>query len=601
MSSVLLVYVCFLCLIFWIEWYKFQSKKRDGDFIKESWEQYNVRVHSRVSKYNGPNPFERRETSFYEAMKRLLMTPIALVRVALFVILVMLGAIVSYPASKWRFQRKATSKLLRFCCRIILFIFGFYDIAVTNLNQKGVNINKAARIIVANHHTVFDGIFLLYFTDAVIAATAELQYIPFFGNCMIALNTLFIDRHGKDGRNRAKQQIIDHVNNDNLPPLMIFPQGTTTSIATISTFKPGAFLSGKPVLPVVFDWSHNTNWDVSYVGETGMLKEVFYAGCQFINYCHITILPPICPTTKEGLEPYNFAETVRQEMGKYLQPHCQLTPHSLTDHLLHDFANHRNKFNIDVVGFFMDEIGQKLKLRTKTVQYLAKKFSDLDLNGNGYLEYDEFCAAFKRDPVKHFEKMSKLFQLFQVNNNSNRIGFDEFLNGVSICFVDSMINDAIRVMFDGCSVDNKVIRQSDILNVYNKQIDKERFQDDTEYNKYFDQVQFFVNVVFDYNKIQEMDFNQFHHTIVNKDLGNFVQQFLQIIVMMRLKIKLNKEDFKIPDHDQKQAKQSPDVSGNNNMKRRVSNVVIHQHPRIRRTDSIMSVGATDMGITKNTL
>ena len=74
------------------------------------------------------------------------MTPIAIIRVLLFICLVLAGAIVSYPASKYRFQRKATSRLLRFFCRIILFIFGFYSIPITNLNDDNMEHNEISKL-----------------------------------------------------------------------------------------------------------------------------------------------------------------------------------------------------------------------------------------------------------------------------------------------------------------------------------------------------------------------------------------------------------------------------------------------------------------------
>eukprot|EP01083_Nonionella_stella_P106798 308529_1 len=83
------------------------------------------------------------------------------------------------------------------------------------------------------------------FTDAVCACKREMQSVPFVGTILNALQTVWIDRHGTKGRNSAKQQIIDYVNKDNAPPLVIFPQGTISNVETITVFKVGAFLSKK--------------------------------------------------------------------------------------------------------------------------------------------------------------------------------------------------------------------------------------------------------------------------------------------------------------------------------------------------------------------
>ena len=125
-----------------------------------------------------------------------------------------------------------------------------------------------------------------------------------------------------------------------------------------------------------------------------------------------------------------------------------------------------------------------------------------------------------------------------------------------------------------------------------RQIDKSKFQDDNEYNTYFQQIQLFVNILFNHNTIKEMNFNTFHNGIIDKNLSNFVQEFLQIIIMMKLKIKLKKSDFKIDG-------KSKNNDNNDNDKK--EDVFVQKHPRVVRSDSIMSVGHTQFGITKNTM
>merc|ERR1719356_1913477 len=98
------LYIVLVAFIIGIEVYKSTSKRTENDFIAESWEQYSRRVHSRVPKYYGPNPFERKTPGFYELMKRIVMAPIAIIRVILFIFIIICGAIVSFPASKLEFQ-----------------------------------------------------------------------------------------------------------------------------------------------------------------------------------------------------------------------------------------------------------------------------------------------------------------------------------------------------------------------------------------------------------------------------------------------------------------------------------------------------------------
>ena len=184
--------------------------------------------------------------------------------------------------------------------------------------------------------------------------------------------------------------------------------------------------------------------------------------------------------------------------------------------------------------------------------------------------------------MKDLDKMSKLFQLFSVNGSPNKIGFDEFLNGVSICFVDSRMSDAMRVCFDSCSTENGTISEDEILSVWSQQIDGERFHDEEEYNALFDKMGMFVDRLFDEKRMKQMDFNQFQRHIVDKKLGHFVQEFLQILVLFRLKVKLNRDDFRVQRDDDVQ-------------------VSVQQHPRSLRSKSILAVNESNLGQSQNTI
>lgn len=329
------------------------------------------------------------------------------------------------------------------------------------------------------------------------------------------------------------------------------------------------------MLPVVLDWSRNKNHDLSYVGNTSMMKDAFYAACQFVNYVDITICKPFCPSNAEDLEPQRFAELTRQLMGKHLEPHTVLTPHSLTDSLLYDFARIRNKYPIDI-RFTMNDVADNLKLRSKTVQYLAQRFCALDRQNQGFIDFEDFCAAFKRDPIRHSDKMSKLFQLFAVNNNKSRIGFDEFLNGVSLCFVESMIRDAVRVLFDAASINNETVSGKEILGVYRAQVDRKYFENEEQYKECMQEMQLFVNLLFDFGKVEKLEFDSFYQRIMDKNLSRFVHVFLQKVVMLRLKISLTAKDFKVGPQDE-------------------DKVSVEEHPRILRSNSIRRVSQATMG------
>lgn len=66
---------------------------------------------------------------------------------------------------------------------MILFVFGFYWISTSthpSLKQC-CNKRKFARVIVANHNTLWDGFILLWLCKATVAAKAEIRSLPFMG------------------------------------------------------------------------------------------------------------------------------------------------------------------------------------------------------------------------------------------------------------------------------------------------------------------------------------------------------------------------------------------------------------------------------------
>ena len=88
--------------------------------------------------------------------------------------------------------------------RIVLFILGFYWIPTQNKKKFEAS---NARIIVANHHTAFDGFILWWLCKGTAASRVENRYIPFAGRIANAFQTIWIRRLSRNGRKEAIQQI----------------------------------------------------------------------------------------------------------------------------------------------------------------------------------------------------------------------------------------------------------------------------------------------------------------------------------------------------------------------------------------------------------
>ena len=378
----------------------------------------------------------------------------------------------------------------------------------------------------------------------------------------------------------------------------------------MTSFKNGAFIARKAVLPVALNWNRNKYCDLSYVSNRNELAMLIHVGfCQFINYCDVYINDVYKPNENEKRNLYLFGNNVRNVIAKSLKKglntakgqRFECTPHSYADYVLFmksvksSSMNYNNSF-YNSNNFVVGDIVSLLNLKTDTISYLSRKFEKLDLNNDGLIDFNEFCIAFDRDPKIHEQQMKPLFNLFNKigdnnnnNNNVNAIGFNEFLAGVSVCFMDNMINDAIKIVFSACSMiensgnikksnddkenkENKenseagtdevdevdevvrrVVTKKSILSVYQRNVSIEKFDIDyisEGYKVWFDKMKKSLNIIFK-NENVKLDLNQFYEKIINNQLEFVIQHFLQCIIIMKLKIKLDKNDFLIKKNDEK--------------------------------------------------
>ena len=312
-------------------------------------------------------------------------------------------------------------------------------------------------------------------------------------------------------------------------------------------------MAKQKVLEISLNWSRNKSCDLSFVSDVNVLAHIIHVGCcQFVNYCHVDIHHVHSPSTDEQNDVALFAENSRKyvvrSLNKYNLDRSQpiiATKHSYSDWTLLQKAYKSNP-NFDTTHILMDDIISNLCLRTKTVTYLAERFSKLDLNKSGYIEYDEFCVAFGRDPNEKSKQMKNLFNVFNTDDQHDsfgRIDFHEFLVGVATCFMDDKINDAAKIMFNANKDENdlKYMVKENVLITYKRNVDKSKI--DGDYGEWLKKMETFVTVIF--GDCDKLTFDEFIERIELNKYENMVQHYLQSIIMMRLKIKLSKKDFTI--------------------------------------------------------
>ncbi len=180
---------------------------------------------------NHPNPFETLtplETSKWEKIKVVFFTVtlIAPLRLALFVLISFSSSLVAGWLMRWGLSNmKSRSFLPRFvrflgACviRLLLFIAGFYWINTNNFDKAVFTNNKAGgpvRIIVANHTSIWDAFFLMYFCPCAVLAKRELFNVSILGRILHALCAVPVDRvNSGAGGSTTIEAIKERVENE---------------------------------------------------------------------------------------------------------------------------------------------------------------------------------------------------------------------------------------------------------------------------------------------------------------------------------------------------------------------------------------------------
>lgn len=188
------------------------------------------------------------------------------------------------PMIGWR---KKTIELGAFLARAVVFCCGFHYIKTKGRRAK----RHEAPIFVAAPHSSFLDSFAfptLGFPSSV--CRYENAQFPILGRVLRTVQPILVNRADFNNKIDAVNQIVRRTNLDeDWPQLIIFPEGTTTNRSCLISFKPGAFIPGVPVQPVVFNYKNKlntTSWTI--LGLSGF-QVLLYTMCQLNNKLEIHV------------------------------------------------------------------------------------------------------------------------------------------------------------------------------------------------------------------------------------------------------------------------------------------------------------------------
>jgi lysophosphatidylcholine acyltransferase / lyso-PAF acetyltransferase len=343
------------------------------------------------------------------------------------------------PLSRWRC---IVTKPIAWCSRVILFALGFIWIRTEGKRAS----RKAAPVVIGNHTTFIDPLYMIYaYLPSAVAAYENLK-IPMVGTICRALQVLAVDRRSPTSRQDTLEQLKHRGDNDAYPQLLVFPEGTTTNGRALITFKKGAFVPGQPVQAVVFEFDHNDRFHPAWVSAgpplslllVRMLAEPWHGLC-------VKFLPPYVPTEEEKNNVRLFSQNVRTYMAGHMG--VVATEHSFEDVRLQIAA-----MKADLPpGTAVVEFGALKQLDdsvdTKVLEKHLKRFAEMDVDRNGLVNLEEFLEFYG---VKDSAVTANLFHLLD-EDEDGYVSFREYMIGMgltnSAISPDALIRLAFR-MFD---------------------------------------------------------------------------------------------------------------------------------------------------------
>ncbi|KAJ3585306.1 hypothetical protein NHX12_014027, partial [Muraenolepis orangiensis] len=218
------------------------------------------------------------------------------------------------PIRGWR--RWLPHALVWSLTRLIFYCMGFFWIKVKG---RRADLKEAAVLVVAPHSSFFDMIVFAPTQLATVVSRSENRSLPVIGALLEFNQSVVVSRKDPESRKNAVAMIKERLTSDGCwPQMLMFPEGTTTNGTVLMKFKPGAFLAGVPVQPVLLFYPNKKDtmrW--TYKG-TSWLAAIWHTTCQVYTNVTVEYLPVYTPSQEEKDEPSLYAENVRKLMAKSL-------------------------------------------------------------------------------------------------------------------------------------------------------------------------------------------------------------------------------------------------------------------------------------------
>lgn len=276
-----------------------------------------------------PNPFvhELRLSRLQKVKFYVLAVVLAPIRVALaFVVLFLIWPFallqvvglpdetLQEPFSGWRNTVSHGSVYL--LSRLMFFLLGFMRIRVRGQRASRL---EAPILVAAPHSTFFDPIILLPCDLPKVVSRTENLHVPVIGALLRFNQAILVSRHEPASRKKVVEEVKKRATSQGKwPQVLFFPEGTCSNKKALLKFKPGAFISGVPIQPVLIRYPNSLDSTTWAWRGPGVLKVIWLTASQPCTTVEVEFLPVYQPSAEEEVNPTLYANNVQKVMARAL-------------------------------------------------------------------------------------------------------------------------------------------------------------------------------------------------------------------------------------------------------------------------------------------
>ncbi|KAF7653566.1 hypothetical protein LDENG_00081420 [Lucifuga dentata] len=220
----------------------------------------------------------------------------------------------SRPITGWR--RWLFHPIIWLVSRTVFFVLGFLWIKVKG---RRADLKEAPMLVVAPHSGFLDILILCETQLPTVVSRTENTSLPVIGTLLDFNQAVLVSRKDPESRKKTVAQLTERLtSNGYWPQMLMFPEGTTTNGTALIKFKPGAFLAGVPVQPVLLHYPNKLDtvrW--TYKG-TSWMESLYHTTSQLYTNLTVEYLPVYKPSQEEKNDPNLYADNVQKLMAKAL-------------------------------------------------------------------------------------------------------------------------------------------------------------------------------------------------------------------------------------------------------------------------------------------